>query len=385
MKFHLTWLMAVLMLLSGCSSIKSIIPGGDDEAKPAPLEEITTTVKITREWSKSVGDTKDRSRLIQPVLAGNRLFATSSAGLVTAVDIDTGETIWRRDLKLPVSAGVGYGDALVYVGTSEGEVIAMYAVNGETVWRAELEGEILASPMAGEGIAVVPTSVDRVIGLSTVDGSRKWSLRETTPRLSLRGRSRPLVRNDIAFAGFEDGKLLLIRLNNGQILWENRVGDAVGKSELERLADVDTRPVLIDNTVYAAAYQSHVVAINAPSSRIVWKNNTSTFQDMAVDDAHVYVTDDHDVVVAIDRRSGLTAWQQQVFARRGISAPAVAGDYVVVGDKESYLHVLDRQTGKQLGRIKIDGAVVSQPLVRGTTVYIQTDKGLLGAWRLESL
>jgi len=381
-KPYFSWLLAGLLFLSGCSTIKSVIPGGDSEEEPAPLEDITETVSLQRVWKVSSGDIDNDSRLIQHVLAGSSLYAVSSDGLVTAVDVDNGETLWSNKLKLDVSAGAGYGDALVFIGTEEGEVVALHASTGELAWRAEVGGEILASPMAGTGTVVVSTSVDRLTGLSSVDGTQKWSLKQSTPRLTLRGRSRPLVMSDIVFAGFENGKLLLVRLENGQTLWEKRVGDAVGKSELERLADVDSRPILIKDTIYAAAYQSRVVAIHAPSSRIVWENNTSTYQDMAVDSSNIYVTDENDVVIAIDRSNGLTVWRQQAFGYRSVSAPAVADDYIVVGDREGYLHVLDKQTGEQAGRIKLGSAIASQPLVRGSTVFVQTVDGDLGGWQL---
>ena len=384
MKKLLPWLLAG-MLLSGCSTIKSVIPGGDTKQEPAPLQEISPGAELNRVWKVSSGDIEDQTRLIQPILAGDNLYSVSSAGLVTAVDINTGETAWTRKLKTDISAGVGYGDGLVFVGTEEGEVIALHALTGETAWQVELEGEVLASPMAGEGIVVVSTSVDRLTGLSSVDGAEKWSLRQSTPRLTLRGRSRPLVMSDIVFAGFENGKLLLVRLDNGQILWEKRVGDAVGKSELERLADLDTRPMLIQDTVYAAAFQSRVVAIHAPSARIVWENNVSTYQDMAVDRKNLYVTDENDVVVAIDRNSGLTSWQQTAFDNRGLSAPVRVDDYVVVADREGYMHMLDVTTGEQAGRVKIGSAILAQPLVRGDTIFVQTVDGELSSWQVNRL
>jgi outer membrane protein assembly factor BamB len=191
--------------------------------------------------------------------------------------------------------------------------------------------------------------------------------------------------SDIVFAGFENGKLILVRLDNGQILWEKRVGDAVGKSELERLADLDARPILIQDTVYAAAFQSRVVSIHAPSARIVWENNTSTYQDMAADRSRLYVTDENDVVVAIDRNSGLTSWQQTAFDNRQLSAPASVGDYVVVADREGYMHLLDSNTGEQAGRVKVGSAIIAQPVVRGDTVYIQTVDGELSGWQLNRL
>jgi outer membrane protein assembly factor BamB len=377
-------LVLLSLSLAACGTMRGILPGGgDDEAKPAELQPFAERVSLQQLWTQSVGEISDQNDRIQPLMVGSTLYAVSSSGRVVALDALTGERKWKRDLELTVTAGIGYGDGLVLIGNADGEVVALFATNGEPAWVGDAGGEVLASPEGGPGIIVVPTSVDRLTGLSSADGSVAWTAREDTPRLILRGRSRPLVVSDVVFSGFDNGKLLLMRLDNGQRLWEIRVGDAIGKSEIDRLADIDSRPLLMDDVVYSAAYQSRLVAIDAPSARIIWSNTVSTNQDIDASERFIYVTAEDDVVHAIDRRSGETAWQQDALLNRGLTAPAVVGEHVLVADRLGYLHLLNGQDGTIEGRAKAGSAVYAQAVSRENMVWLQTEDGKLIAWRVE--
>ncbi len=354
----------------------------NNEAEPAKLESFIEKARLQRVWKASSGKIKKNNKQIQPILIDTTLYAASSEGLITAFDANTGKQFWSRKLKLALSAGVGYGDGLLLAGTENGEVVALYVSNGKPAWVGEVKGSVLASPEGGKNIIVVPTSGNRLVGLSTTDGSLAWTLQESTPRLLLRGRGRPLVVSDVVFAGFDNGKMMLIRLENGQRLWEVRVGDAVGKTEIERLADVDARPIIIKDTVFTAAYQSRVIALNVPSARMIWENKISTNKDMDADGNYLYVIGEGDVIFAIDQKTGKTIWEQDRLANRGLTPPAVLGAYILVGDKSGYLHLLEAGTGEIVGRAKAGGELLAQPVTRGHSAWIQTVDGDVYAWKL---
>jgi len=385
MKAKILILITVLIFLAGCSTIKGVIPGmgkKDTEAEPAKLESFTEKVKLQRVWKASSGKIKKNNKQIQPILIDTTLYTASSEGVITAFDAATGKQFWIRKLKLALSAGVGYGDGLVLAGSENGEVVALYASNGNPAWVGEVKGGVLASPEGGQNIVVVPTSGNRLVGLSATDGSLIWTLQESTPRLLLRGRGRPLIVSDVVFAGFDNGKMMLLRLDTGQRLWEVRVGDAVGKTEIERLADVDAKPIIINDTVYTAAYQSRVIAINAPSARMIWENEISTNKDMDVDDKNLYIIGEEDIIFAVDQKTGKTVWEQDKLTYRGLTPPAVLGNYVLVGDKSGFLHVLEASTGEIAGRAKAGGELLAQPVTRGRSAWIQTVDGDVYAWKL---
>lgn len=354
----------------------------DNEAEPTKLESFSEKVTLQRTWKASSGKIIKNNKQIQPILVDTTLYTASSEGVITAIDADTGKQLWRRKLKLALSAGIGYGDGLVLAGTENGEVVALYASNGNPAWVADVEGGVLASPEGGQNIVVVPTSGNRLVGLSATDGSIVWTLQESTPRLLLRGRGRPLVVSDVVFAGFDNGKIMLIRLDNGQRLWEVRVGDAIGKTEIERLADVDARPIIINETIYTAAYQSRVIAINAPTASMIWENEISTNKDMDVDEKNLYLTGEGDIIFALDQQTGETLWEQDKLANRGLTPPAVLGSYILVGDKDGYLHVLEASTGEIVGRAKAGAELLAQPVTRGHSAWVQTVDGDVYAWKL---
>ena len=378
MKSRILFFIIALIFLSGCSMF-----GGKKEVNPpTKLEPYSERIKLNRVWKASSGKITKNNRQIQPILVDTILYTASSEGVITAFDADTGKKQWSRKLKLTLSAGVGYGDGLLIVGTEDGEVVALYASNGNPAWVGDAKRSVSASPEGGQNVVVVPTAQDKLIGLSATDGSLLWSLSESTPRLLLRGRGRPLVVSDVVLAGFDNGKMMLIRLDNGQRLWEVRVGDAIGKTEIERLTDVDARPILIGETVYTAAYQSRIIAIDAPSAKMIWENEISTNKDMDADEKYLYVVGEGDIVYAVDQNSGEIAWEQDKLAYRMLSPPAVIGNHIMVGDSDGYIHVINAATGEIEGREKVGDAFLSQPVTRGQTAWIQTLDGGVTAWQL---
>lgn len=371
-------LFLTLSILSGCSSFG----GKEEQNPPAELQTFSEKIKLNKVWRASSGEILKNNKQIQPILVDSTLYTASTSGVISAFDAETGDKLWSRKLKLTLTAGIGYGDGLLLSGTEDGEVVALYASNGNPAWVGDAKGGVLASPAGGQNVVVVPTSGDKLVGLSATDGTIIWTLAESTPRLLLRGRGRPLVVSDVVLAGFDNGKMMLIRLDNGQRLWEVRVGDSIGKTEIERLADIDARPILIDETVYSAAYQSRVIAIDAPSAKMIWENEISTNKDMDADEENLYVVGDNDIVYAINRESGETVWEQDELLNRKLTPPAVVNRHIVVGDNKGYIHVINSSTGEIEGRAKAGSQFLSQPVTRGRSVWVQTLDGDVIAWQL---
>ena len=378
MKSRFIILLLAFSMTTGCSSFG----GKEEQNPPADLKPFSEKVKLSRVWKASSGEILKNNKQIQPILVDATVYTASTSGVITAFDAETGKKTWSRKLKLTLTAGIGYGDGLLISGTEDGEVVALYASNGNPAWVGDAKGGVLASPAGGQNVVVVPTSGDKLVGLSATDGTIIWVLSESTPRLLLRGRSRPLVVSDVALAGFDNGKLMLIRLDNGQRLWEVRVGDSIGKTEIERLSDVDAQPIIIDETVYAAAYQSRIVAIDAPTARMVWENEISTSKDMDADDKNLYVVGENDVVYAINRENGKTLWEQDELLNRKLTPPAVIDRHIVVGDEKGYIHVINASTGEIEGRAKAGSQFISQPVTRGRSLWVQTLDGDVIAWKL---
>ena len=280
--------------------------------------------------------------------------------------------------------GIGGGMEAVYVGSDKGLLVALNEADGKELWRTQLTSEVLAPATSANGIVVSRTSDGRVTGISADDGKVIWSYQRAVPLLSLRGAGRPVIAGDTVIAGYDNGKLVALTLNDGKVIWEKSIAIPRGRTELERLVDIDADPVVIDDTAYVVTYQGQLAAVDINSGRVSWSRDMSSQigLDAAYRDA-VYVTDDQGYVWAVQDGSGDALWRQTRLLRRQVTAPAIAGNYIVVGDFEGYIHWIARDDGRFVSRQQLsDGPIYSKPLVINGIVYVTAADGSLSAMRV---
>jgi len=377
---------AVLTLLSGCSSISDKVTtfmGGEDNAEPpSPLVEIETRVEITKLWEKDMGKGSDEQYLkLVPVYAQEKIFVADNEGEIKAVNSLNGNIIWDQDTETRITGGPGAGDSLVMIGTSEGEILAISGDTGETVWRSRVSSEILAAPQVAENIVVARTIDGKIYGLDAAEGKRLWTYDQSVPALTLRGTSAPVIAGKLVISGFDEGRLAAIELHTGKLVWETRIALGSGRSELERMVDIDAEPLVIDDVIYVATFQGRIAAVTLDGGRILWTRDISSFAGLCADDRNIYITDDNSHVWALDRFTGNSLWKQEKLQARAVTAPASIGDLVVVGDLEGYLHWLDKATGEFVSRTQIsDTKIIASPIVVNDIVYSYTSDGTLGAY-----
>jgi len=372
------WLLVVgsallLILLTGCSWIR----GGDSNLEPPEvLAEFTPEASATELWSVNAGSGPGKQYLIlSPALANKVIYASDKNGRVSAFNAQNGKRIWRVNLAQPITAATGYSDDLLLLGTRKGQVIALQKDDGKQRWTATVSSEILAPPAARAGIVVVQTVDGKIFGLSAKDGKSLWMQERAIPALTLRGTGTPVIVNNVVLAGFANGKLAAVNLNDGRLLWETTVAEPRGRNEIERLVDVNAPPVVYGNVVYAAAYQGRIVAVNIDSGHILWGRDTSTYSAMDRDSANLYVTDEQGNVLALDLRTGASAWEQKKLFGRTPSPPTALGNYVAVGDFEGYVHWLSKQDGAFVARYKIGGGPI--PIKAKAPADVQSGENIL--------
>ncbi|VXB37079.1 Outer membrane protein assembly factor BamB [Pseudomonas sp. 8AS] len=367
--------LALAVLAVGCSS------NSKKELPPAELPEFQEEVELQSQWSRSIGDGQgELYNLLTPAVDGERLFAADAEGLVMALDRLNGDVFWKVDLELPVSGGVGAGYGLVLVGTLKGEVIALDASSGEERWRARVTSEVLSAPATNGDVVVVQTQDDRLIGLDASTGEQRWIFENSPAVLTLRGTSSPVVTNRLAIAGLSTGKVIALDIQRGIPVWEQRVAVPQGRSELERVVDIDGSLLLSGGTLYVVTYQGKVAGIDIESGRQLWQREASSYVGLAQGFGNVYVSQAGGSVESIDERSTSALWSNDALARRQLSAPEVFSSYVAVGDLEGYLHLLSQVDGHFVGRKKIDGdGLRARPLVVGDWIYAYGNSGKLVA------
>ena len=368
-------------VLTGCGALDNFVGSGEDNTEPpAELVDFEPGFEIKKLWSRKVGaGVAEQYLKLRPALAGTRVFAASRKGDVAAYDADSGERIWETSTGVSVSGGPGVGEGLVMVGTSDGEVLALHLDSGELAWRARVSSEVLAPPAAANGVVVARTVDGKLFGLSVGDGSRLWVYDRSVPVLTLRGTSSPALSQDLVVAGFDSGRLVAVSLENGQTLWEQRVAVPSGRSELERLVDIDADPVVTDDTVYVVTFQGHVAGLDLVSGSILWRREMSSHTGLGIDATNVYVTDDMSHVWALDRFNSASVWRQQKMQGRALTSPASFRGYVVVADFEGYVHWLRREDGQFVARARVDDGVITAPISTDNAVYVFDRGGTLTA------
>jgi outer membrane protein assembly factor BamB len=377
-------LAAALLLaaaLNGCSYIPWL--GGDkDPTPPTKLTELVPEATLNVLWSERVTKGSQGRRLfLVPALGGGRIYVADARGSVVAVNADNGRVLWERDTKLPFSAGPDLeGDRLV-LGTTSGLAVALSASDGHELWRVQLSGEVLSVPRySGTGQVIVHTLDDTVTALDAAKGSEVWRVSYPAPILTLRGSSTPAVVPGGILVGLSGGKLIKLDAADGTPLWEVTVTPPRGRSELARIADVDADPVVVGKLIFVGTYNGDLAAVDLDSGAILWRRQLSSHAGIAANATALFVTDSEDRVWAADPAGGAGRWRQERLKNRQLTAPALVGNQIVVGDIDGWVHLMAQGDGRLLGRTRVaKHAIMARPTVSSGQVYVYASDGTLAA------
>lgn len=381
--------------LSGCSTVKGWFAGKDAEAKkaqePAELVKFEPTLKVDKIWSTGVGKGEKRIGVRQaPVVADGRVFAAAITGGVQALDLQTGKTVWtyepakvKKQPRLRLSGGPGVGEGLVVIGTLDGQVIALDANDGTEKWRAKVPGEVISAPAIAQGLVFVRSNDGRVTGFEASNGTQKWFNPRELPALTVRGNAPVVAGPGVLFIGNDDGSVAALAMQDGRTVWDQMVANGEGRTELERMSDVDGAPVLEGNTLYVSSFKNQTMAIEGPTGRPLWARDHGGAGGVALTSGNVFVTDSKGGVFGLDKMSGTAMWSQTGLARRTLTGPVIQGDYVVVGDYKGYVHWLRTEDGQMAARAKTGGDALRGALVVADGILlVQNVDGKLTAFRL---
>lgn len=366
------------LLTSGCSTMSSVLdtvnPFASSAPKMSPLPALTTSAAGVRSaWSLDVG--KAGGAVFSPAVVGNAVFVANQKGVLYR--IEEGRIAWKIDVGQSLSAGVGADASMVVVGTAKGGVLAFAADTGKPLWQAQVSSEILAAPaVSSEGVAV-RSGDNRVFLFDADNGTRRWMYERPMPSLAVRSTGSPVFADRYLFAGFPGGKLIALSLQNGAPVWEGAVAQPKGTTELDRVADVVAPPAIDGTQICAVAFQGKLACFDmGQGGTLVWSRDISSARGLALDGRYLFVTDDEGVVYGLDRLSGSSLWKQDKLRYRGVTAPAVRGSLLAVGDREGYVHFLSREEGAFVDRVKTDSTpVLAKPTLVGDRVLTQSTGG----------
>jgi outer membrane protein assembly factor BamB len=270
------------------------------------------------------------------------------------------------------------------VGAADGYLIALDAGSGAERWRANIVGETLAKPLIKDDLVVAITIDNRLRAVSVFDGSERWTVEQATPRLTVRGSATPVAVGSTVIAGFDNGRLAAVNLTSGDTEWEAMLSPPSGRSDLERLADIDGMISVVGQDVYAAGYQGSVAAVASESGQLLWSRDVSSYEGVSADWNNLYTVTDEGSVVALTRRNGDEAWRQNSLIRREPTLPVAFNTTVAIGDFEGYLHFFSNFDGEAVARVRLGGKAISnEPVVVANRLYVQSDSGSVAAYAVQ--
>lgn len=378
--WRIVGLISAASLLASCG----IFGGKDKELEPKALVDIQQTLKIKRLWSSKVGGNAEFLRIaLRPVGDGSRIYAAGYDGVVSAFDPQNGKQIWRTKIGMPLSAGPGVGESRVVVVSKDGHAICLDAASGVEQWRVELDGESLARPLISDESVVLQTIDNRMRALSIYDGQELWALEQSTPALTMRGSADPVLVGSTVIGGFDNGRLVAASLSSGDVVWESMLSPPKGRSDLDRLSDIDGSIEVVGQDVYAAGYQGRLAAVASESGQVLWSRQISSYEGVAADWNSVYTATADGEIVALSRRDGTESWRNSDLLRREPTLPTPFHTTVAVGDLEGYVHFFSNLNGTAVARIRLgNSAITAAPVVVANRLYVQSDSGSIAAYEV---
>ena len=397
----------VLAVASGCSTLSTVRGWfGGEKVKatdPAPLSKLANPIAVQHLWSTGVGEGEKLTWMRQhPVLDGNRLYALGKNGNVAAIDATNGKKLWQvgavdvksegsrwkfwrtHTIEGGLTGGPGFGNGMVVVGGRNGEVVALDAETGAKRWSTKATSEVLSAPLVLPDRVVVRSNDGRVFGLDPADGSRKWVFDRGLPTLTVRGNSAPVAGQGVVYIGYDDGTVVALRSEDGLKIWEQVVAEPDGRTELDRVADIDGELQVGTDAVFATSFHGQTVALSPTNGNPLWNRDMGGYSGVAMLADRLLIADKDGNVWAIDRNSGSALWKQDALARRQLTTPVVQGDYAVVGDVEGYLHWLKLDSGEIVGRARAgkDGLRGTPQVSADGVLFVETTDGKLAAYKL---
>jgi outer membrane protein assembly factor BamB len=366
-----TWLPSWMTTAPPVPTLSWLFPGGP-KLGPLPDYDPKTTPRLN--WQVAVGG---KSSGFAPAVRSDAVYAAGDDGTLVRVDPATGAQRWRSNAGTALSAGVGADATVVVVGTDKGEVLA-FDTSGKPLWQTKVSSEVSGPPQPADATIIVWSIDGKIFGLTPADGSRKWVYQRVIPPLTVRRFAGGIVTRGGLFTGTAGGKLLAMDVATGSLAWEGNVSTPKGATELERIADVTSLPVVDERQVCAVAYQGRIACFDPQRGTLAWSRDFGSLGGLALDNRYLYITDDKGAIQALDKTTGSSIWKQDKLAARLASGPVVVGDYLAVVDGGGYLHLLDRNDGNLVGRLATDGkAALAQPVAQGDAVVWQSAGGNL--------
>ncbi|MBL7002669.1 MAG: outer membrane protein assembly factor BamB [Gammaproteobacteria bacterium] len=345
--FRIVFLLLSVGILTACSDV-------DNSTPPAELTEYKHTVKPKINWSKSLGGGKDPYHTLAPAIVDGHIYSVSASGLISKVSLDNGKVLWSKDLAQNMYSGLAVTTAVIALATSEGELKVFENTSDlKLIWSVHVNSEVNTQPVIQQDSIFVHLSNGQLRSLDLATGKSNWSITQLVPALSVTGVSLPVISDDKLISGFDNGTLVAFDKDTGETAWQKTISVPSGRSDLDRMVDLDGEFAIANGVIYASTFQGRLSAIQVHNGAELWSRKMSSIKKISIDAKSVYITDQDSMLWSIDRRTGSALWKQDALHHRNLTAMLVQQEHLVVADYQGYAHWLDKLTGTLSARIKV--------------------------------
>jgi len=339
--------------MNGCASITGV--GTDNSPAPNALTQFNPQVKPVKIWSVNTSQKiNSNNSNYAPSVTNDAIYTAGNKGVVCSINRQTGKINWRVNLNQPLISAVGAGNGLVIVGSEKSDLVALNQLNGKTIWHIKLDSQLTSAPVLANNVIIAKLLGGTLIALKQSTGTPMWTVNHGGPLMVLSGGSTPIVSGNKIIIGFADGTMAAYSFSQGKLLWENQLSQPMGATDVEQMIDITATPTISGNRVYSVNFQGNISAQDINTGQIIWQQPLSSTKELAVSDTMVYAVDSQGIVCGLNKQNGQVIFKQNILKFRDLTSPVIINHWVVVGDKEGYLHWLDPMNGKIVGRIKTD-------------------------------
>lgn len=354
MKKNNVYYLSRYLLLTVAALFISACADDDNVDQPTELVPFYSKHYIDVAWHASTGEgAEEQYVFLQPLILKQIAVTASRDGVLNIISLKTGDFEQEIELDSVVSAGIGGNEDVWLVATRDAHVVAVDAASRAERWRTRVPSEVLAKPVIYKDTVIIRTVDGKILSLNIDTGKIRWQYQRAIPDLTLRGTSEPVIARDRIYAGLADGRLIAISPDNGDVIWDIALAVPAGRSEIQRLVDIDGDAELYGRVLYAASFQGRVAAIDVDRGQFLWARDFSTHTGVVLDKDTLYSSDENGHIWALDRLNGATLWKQEKLAYRKLTRPTIIGDYLAVGDFEGYVHLLSRYDGHFIARYQL--------------------------------
>lgn len=368
----------ILLVSNGCTTVEDYMLGKDNTPKPEPLAELKPKINLTEKWSMTLNQGLTKGTKLKPFIHDNIIYVAHSNGTVQALK-NNGKILWSQALRQPIISGPEVGEGYIALGTANASLIVLSQKDGSLAWQTHVSGDVLAKPAIIENKVLAKTIDGSLYAFNIKNGEKLWADFHGAPHIILQASSNPVIFGKVALVGFSDGSLDAIDLQSGSVLWQKSISYAKGASDVERLVDIDTDPLIEGEIAYIATYQGYVGALSLRTGEFIWKKPASTYKNLAIDNYNVYLTSSDDVIYAYNKRDGHVSWKQAALKARNLTEPVVMNKKLFIGDKQGFLHALNAEDGEIISRTKLSGPIEISPVVEDRNLIILTSNGKINS------